>query len=182
MLASEIKNLMKYFPNNNLICEKAGTIISGVKSLEILNVDSSTYAILSGLNLPIEIRFVRPVGSNVQIIMYNPQTLNELLLSDNRINYLRELSYPEHYYLESYINTLIENINSSKTFPHEIGFFIGYTMKDVLAYMGIEDSPYVKTLGWNMYGDTTESEKLYYKILDVKNQIKFILNCTTMSA
>jgi hypothetical protein len=37
-------------------------------------------------------------------------------------------------------------------FPHEIGFFLGYPIKDVFGFMGLCDLPLVGNGPWKMYG------------------------------
>ncbi|ONI40839.1 hypothetical protein AN640_08395 [Candidatus Epulonipiscium fishelsonii] len=180
MLNKIIESLIEYIPCNStsekIICEKFGTILSGVKSLEIFNIPIESYKIILKIKSDVKVRIVKSTEQNIQLLIYNPTDLHNLLLSEDRIKYLIELGYPKSYTLNSYIDILISKICEETTFPHEIGFFLGYTITDVLAYMGMDDSPYVKTLGWNMYGDTNESEKLYYKRKYVSQQIRLLLN------
>ncbi|ONI37620.1 hypothetical protein AN639_09775 [Candidatus Epulonipiscium fishelsonii] len=180
MLNKIIANLSEYIPCNcalnKIICEKFGVLLSGVKSLEIFTIPIESYKIILNIQSDVKVRIVKSTEDSIQLLLYSPNDLNKLLLSENRVKYLIELGYPTEYTLDSYMDFLINKIREEATFPHEIGFFLGYTMKDVLAYMGMDDSPYVKTLGWNMYGDTNESELLYYKRKHVSQQIRLLLN------
>ena len=46
-------------------------------------------------------------------------------------------------------------------FPHEIGFFLGYPVKDVMAFMGLVKLPYVFNGPWKMYGHVERSLKTH---------------------
>jgi hypothetical protein len=46
------------------------------------------------------------------------------------------------------------------SFPHEIGIFLGYPLKDVLAFMGEIDLPFACQGPWKIYGNPRQSLEL----------------------
>ena len=46
---------------------------------------------------------------------------------------------------------------SYESFPHEIGFFLGYPVKDVLGFMGILNIPLTFNGPWKVYGEKQAS-------------------------
>lgn len=53
--------------------------------------------------------------------------------------------------------------------PPEIGFFLGYPVKDVLGFMGFDSFSFVCTLGWRIYEPVEPSLKLYDLYKKAKN-------------
>lgn len=106
-----------------------------------------------------------------KVFVYNPQKLKETLNRKNILNHLKKLGYSKTFTLNNYVSTLVKRLKSSEDFPHEIGFFLGYPVKDVLSFMGLIDLPFVKTMGWRMYGNTVPSEQLYHQVKIAKEEI-----------
>jgi hypothetical protein len=49
---------------------------------------------------------------------------------------------------------------AGRAFPHEIGVFLGYPLKDVAAFMGWVRIPFACQGPWKIYGDPRESLRL----------------------
>jgi len=61
---------------------------------------------------------------------------------------------------ESAVRSLRKRFSTSKTFPHEVGLFIGYPPEDVLGF--IKDSSAYKANGkWKVYSDDEGFEKKF---------------------
>ena len=87
--------------------------------------------------------------------------------------YLEKYGYPEDGTSEAYVRLLARKLHCAQ-FPHEIGLFFGYPLKDVRGFMG-EPIPYIKTMGWRMYGDTRVSEKVYYQHKNARLYVKNVM-------
>lgn len=89
------------------------------------------------------------------VLVYNPVALNNVLQRKPVKKVLGRLGYE--------YKTLNEALGHLKTrmkgndFPHEIGFFLGYPVKDVFAFMGLCDLPLVGNGPWRMYGKLESS-------------------------
>jgi len=53
--------------------------------------------------------------------------------------------------------------------PPEVGFFLGYPVKDVLGFMGFDSFSFECTLGWRIYKPAKPSLKLYNLYKKAKN-------------
>ncbi|WP_255396957.1 DUF3793 family protein [Geobacter sp. DSM 9736] len=42
---------------------------------------------------------------------------------------------------------------TGKSFPHEIGIFLGYSLKDVIGFMGWAPLPFTCQGPWKIFGD-----------------------------
>ena len=70
---------------------------------------------------------------------------------------------------EEYMKELVLRLESEE-FPHEIGIFLGYPLKDVLGFMGYGNKEFVEVCSWRIYGDKEISQKVYNRF--VRDKIK----------
>jgi hypothetical protein len=97
--------------------------------------------------------------NSVLILLYRPEALNNLLESASVRAILRRAGYTDDVDLDSMIDRLAHRINSG-TFPHEIGIFLGYPLKDVAGFMGLAKIPFACQGPWKIYGDPSVSLKI----------------------
>jgi len=154
--------------NYPLIIEHLGPTVLGIKPSELLNVslyDQRIWEEFKALffqHKQLGLKEIRQVNGRQQVIFYHSLTLDTVLREKHNQEFLRSFNYPESYSLDSYLNHVLRKIRS-KAFPHEIGIFLGYPLKDVLGFMKQAPLTYVKTYGWRIYGDTHISDKIYEK-------------------
>ena len=78
--------------------------------------------------------------------------------------------------MESYLNHL-KNRFLNNYFPHEIGIFLGYPLKDVEVFMGFSDQKLTKINGWRVYGDPEISDTMANVFKLVRNKVtKLLIN------
>jgi hypothetical protein len=152
-------------------CGSIGVVYSGMKPAEIINVSSEKLNQCVLLKEHVKFIVLGKKNAKYKLFIYNPEKLEETLNRKNVLNHLRKLGYSKTFSLNDYVSTLILRLKHSEGFPHEIGFFLGYPVKDVLSFMGLIDLPLVKTMGWRMYGNTIISEDLYYQVKKAKDEI-----------
>ncbi|MBP1758183.1 MAG: hypothetical protein H6Q61_432 [Firmicutes bacterium] len=152
-------------------CGNIGVVYLGVKPAEIIHVSREKFHRCTLLRNQLEFRVLEMTQDKIKLFVFHRQRLEEILNKKNIHNHLKKLGYGEEFDLDAYVATLVGRLRSNGIFPHEIGFFLGYPVKDVLSFMGLIDLPLVKTMGWRMYGDTRISEELYYKVKNVKTEI-----------
>lgn len=152
-------------------CSNVGVVYSGVKPAEIISVSKENLKQCSALCHSINYSIFGKKEGKYKLLVYHPAKLEETLRNKIVLQSLRQLGYPETFHLEDYVNTLVTRLQSSEDFPHEIGFFLGYPVKDVLSFMGFIQLPLAKTMGWRMYGDTKTSEQVYFQIKHAKEEI-----------
>ncbi|MCK8827651.1 DUF3793 family protein [Natroniella acetigena] len=96
-----------------------------------------------------------------KILFYHQAALDKQLDNLKALNFLRKLGYPEEYKFKLYLDLLVTKLKKhdlgAGVFPHEIGIFLGYPLKDVLGFMGYSDLEYTCREEWKVYGDKTIS-------------------------
>lgn len=161
-----------------LFCQNVGIVANGVKPAEIINISIEDYISCKALKHFVDLKVISKSKNTLKVFIYKKEYQREILQDSGVVKLLVELGYPE-ITVESAIDHLVKRIvNQEDGFPHEIGIFLGYPLKDVLGYMGIGTLPYIKTMGWKMYGDTTTSEKIFYEIKKAKQHIGHLLSQT----
>jgi len=97
------------------------------------------------------------------VLIYNPTELDKILQRKPVKKVLGRLGY-DYENVDEALEHLLLRMQGSD-FPHEIGFFLGYPVKDVYGFMGVCDLPVVGHGPWKMYGKLKSS-------LAVLNQYK----------
>lgn len=147
-------------------------IIAGVKPGNLVNVTNRlrpcgrnpyplwhAYGaeVLAGTGL--EGLVLRDRGDALLLYLYRPDLVQALLLRPPVSTILRDCGYPEPTDLASTLAHLRERM-AGETFPHEIGVFLGYPLKDVLAFMGRIRLPFACQGPWKIYGRPEQSLEL----------------------
>ena len=151
-------------------CSNIGVVYSGMKPAEIINVSADRFHQCVLLKNQLKFKVIGKKNGNYRLFIYNPASLKATLSKKSVLNHLKKLGYGQVFTLDDYVSTLITKLKHNENFPHEIGFFLGYPAKDVLSFMGLIDLPFVKTMGWRMYGNTYTSELLYQQVKNSKDE------------
>ncbi|QUH26471.1 DUF3793 family protein [Serpentinicella alkaliphila] len=175
-----LKDKTKY---NKWIVEQLGPVLLGVKPAEILSFP--TYNSLNDFQELIDMLFkinnqvgfvvIYPPEACMKILFYNRKILDETLMDNRVIKFLRKIGYPENYSLNNYLNLLTNKLRDGEM-PHEIGVFLGYPLKDVIGFIGHPSLKLTKVNRWRVYGHTKVSDVISQRILAAKKQIKEQLN------
>lgn len=89
------------------------------------------------------------------VLIYNPAALDYILQRKPVKKVLGRLGY-EYKTLDEALAHLKTRMQGDD-FPHEIGFFLGYPVKDVFGFMGLCNLPLVGNGPWRMYGKLESS-------------------------
>ncbi len=171
------------------LIEILGPVILGSKPAEILNLsckDNNKETKLNDIKsffsnctrLSYEIINIQDGG--VRIVFINKDSLSKVLSNKKCLNFLKFVGYPSNYDLDKYINVLIDKLNT-KDFPHEIGIFLGYPLKDVVGFMGYGKYKFCKTRYWRVYGDESISDNVYNQFISDRAKIKSLLENNSLS-
>lgn len=150
------------------LVENLAPLVLGVKPSELLSVaindekDWEDFKSLFKKQESLNILEVRELNGRLQVIFYEKEMLDSVLSEQAIRDFLVQMSYPQQYTLESYLEILKRRIKTLE-FPHEAGVFLGYPLKDVLGFMGLLPLPYRRTQGWRIYGDEELSNQVYAK-------------------
>lgn len=101
--------------------------------------------------------------------------MSKCLENKKQNNFLKFIGYPREYNLEGYINELVNRLHSDQ-FPHEIGIFLGYPIKDVLGFMGYGKQELSCIYGWRVYGNKEISYQTYSKFVEDKQKMQIIVD------
>ncbi|KXS43542.1 MULTISPECIES: DUF3793 family protein [unclassified Candidatus Frackibacter] len=104
----------------------------------------------------IEIIEIGNADKRQKVFVYHISALDEQISKKKNLDFLRYLGYPKEYDLSKYVEYLLNEIEKNY-FPHEIGIFFGYPLKDVLGFMGYLDLPVTTKAEWKVYGDKSIS-------------------------
>lgn len=94
--------------------------------------------------------------NSVLLLIYHPERLAAYLEMPKVANFLRCAGYPQFAALEEILQELQIRC-SACDFPHEIGAFLGYPLKDVAGFMGWVKLPITHQGPWKIYGDPRSS-------------------------
>lgn len=150
------------------ILECLAPILLSQKPAELLNIGLNKVAWnelrIRLTQIPnIDLIEVRKINQLRQVLFYNTNLLERLIFNSISQEFLQYINYPQLSSVDDYLLHLIEKIRFHNTFPHEIGLFLGYPLKDVLGFMELVPLSYVKTHGWRVYGDERLSDAYYEK-------------------
>lgn len=107
------------------------------------------------------------------MLLYRPEKLFPILQQPEVTTTLESIGYPVSD-CETILNHLQKRMQQ-QDFPHEIGFFIGYPVKDVLGYMGLSPLPLVGQGPWKMYGELESSKSLAQAHFNARQKIQACL-------
>lgn len=96
---------------------------------------------------------------SVLLLIYSPSAMERLLQRANVSAVLKRAGYVNVEDTESVLDQLAARMGDAG-FPHEIGVFLGYPLKDVAAFMGWVSIPFACQGPWKIYGDPRESLRL----------------------
>ncbi|MHB1407046.1 MAG: DUF3793 family protein [Desulfitobacteriaceae bacterium] len=176
-------------PNGNsclvYVTERIGATLAGAKPAEILTFPLNKGQIRSAdwersrasflAQRLLGLREIRKANGTEQVFFYHGDALDEALTHQPHLNFLQGQGYPLHYKREDYLDLLIAKLQG-ENFPHEIGLFLGYPLKDVLGFMGHPALKLVKTRGWKVYGSERLSDLRYESFQDARNMVLTIMS------
>ena len=170
------------------LLEILGPVILGSKPCEIINISSKDIngrekikdikSFFKGCS-KISYELINLSDDSIRVLFINKEALDNVLINKKCLSFLRFLGYPKEYKIDMYIQKLIEKLKS-KDFPHEIGIFLGYPLKDVVGFMGYGKYKLSKINYWNIYGDTEISDKVYNKFLEHREKMRTIIEFNTL--
>jgi hypothetical protein len=109
-------------------------------------------------------------GDSLLLLLYSPAAIEELLRGPAAAGVLRRSGYGALNDADATLEELAGRCGGSG-FPHEIGVFLGYPLKDVAAFMGWVQLPFACQTLWKVYGDPRPSLELAETFLCCRRQM-----------
>lgn len=153
--------------------EKIGPTVLGIKPASLLNVSGRVLILCWNCfdeSSGIAYEMVKCGEGRVQLLIYHSKSLAKVLGEPKTKRCLMRLGYPAAGTVNDHVACLASRMQDNE-YPHEIGLFLGYPLKDVYGFMGAP-IPYRKTMGWRMYGDVRPSESIYYAYKAARNDVR----------
>lgn len=174
------QNVAHRFPSGkdciaSFLAFEAAEVLAGVKPANLVNIVSrrgpcgrNMYslwkrhgaALLTGTGLEADILTDR--GDSLLVMLYSPDALAALLESPRARRFLLRAGYPDYRGWREAVGELGRRIRR-EGFPHEIGLFLGYPLKDVAAFLGWAPLPFTCQGPWKIYGDPRPSLELAHR-------------------
>lgn len=186
-----VKNCCKNNTNSDYIkwvLEVLGPVILGSKPCEILNMPLKDNMRVHKLNdienffsncFKVSYKVIKTTDGGTRLLFINKKSLASVLDNKKCINFLKFIGYPSNYSIDSYIDILVDKLHSEE-FPHEIGIFLGYPLKDVAGFMGYGNHKFCKVRYWKVYGDPSISDMVCDSFINDRNKMKEILEFNSL--
>jgi hypothetical protein len=107
----------------------------------------------------LEVKQLADRGSSLLLLLYSPAALNSLLAQKSVRVILGKAGYREPDCFQAVLSELEKRV-AGEGFPHEIGVFLGYPLKDVVGFLGWAPLRFTCQGPWKIFGDPCESLKL----------------------
>jgi hypothetical protein len=114
-------------------------------------------------------------GDSLLLLLYSPAAIEALLRGPAAGAVLRRTGYDSLPDADATLEHLASRFIGG--FPHEIGAFLGYPLKDVAAFMGWVSLPFACQTLWKVYGDPRQSLRLAETFLCCRQQMARRLAC-----
>ncbi len=114
-------------------------------------------------------------GSTLKFIIYREEAVNlRLKRASKRILHCH-LNYPFGLNAQSFLHEISERWKSSGRIPHEIGIALGYPLKDVWGFMGLNNFRCNGSCGWQIFGDPEPSIKTRARYENARRRAELLL-------
>jgi len=112
---------------------------------------------LAPFGLTVQILLERPSSSSVIVFVYRHNRLEQMLSDDAYQSFLAEAGY-EMTNLDGLLGQLAYRLRTQPEFPHEIGVFLGYPLRDVIGFIENHGRNFTCCGFWKSYGDPAEMQ------------------------
>jgi len=109
------------------------------------------------------IELMRNAGDFYLIYVYRKSQLQRALKDGEVRRFMAGYGYSSKHTPEECIELLKDRLNAEEGFPHEIGVFLGYPLKDVKSFIASEGKHCVLCGEWKVYHDEETAKCLFCK-------------------
>lgn len=151
-LALELAEVLQGAKPANLICLANKRRSCGRNLYRLWKEHGPTLIEESGL----KVRVLADRGSSLLLLLYSQDALGSLLAQKSVRVILGKAGYREPEQFEKVLSEL-ETRTAGEGFPHEIGVFLGYPLKDVVGFMGWAQLSFTCQGPWKIFGNPEQS-------------------------
>ena len=109
------------------------------------------------LGLTVQILLERPGSNSAIVYVYRRSHLEQLLADPACRGFLQNAGYTETA-LDGLLVQLSHRLEAQSEFPHEIGVFLGYPLRDVIGFIENRGRNFTCCGFWKSYGDPAEMQ------------------------
>ena len=115
---------------------------------------------LAPLGLSVQILLERPECGSMMVYVYRRKQLEQILSDADCLQFLEKIGYtaPD---LDGLLAELSFRLGTQPDFPHEIGVFLGYPLRDVTGFIENHGQNFTCCGFWKSYGDPTEMQAYF---------------------
>lgn len=126
--------------------------------------------------LKLECRILRNEAGESVVLFFDRARLAQALTEPEAAAFLESCGYPAARELEPLLEELITRCRSGREFPHEIGIFLGYPLKDVRGFIENSAACLAVPRGlWRVAGDPAESLRVMEQYRCAEQTIQGVL-------
>ena len=103
------------------------------------------------------------------LLLYHEKLLKEQLSGQKQQQILKHYGYPENSSFDCILKKLSHRLKTLKSFPHEIGIFLGYPVEDVVGFILNKGENYKLCGYWKVYGNTEKAKYTFEKYDKCRN-------------
>ena len=108
----------------------------------------------------INVSILKDYDSKVIVYVYNRNRLENYIFNDDIFSFLECYGYSSKNIYKN-IELLKNRMQYSKTFPHEIGIFLGYPLMDIYGFINNYGKNSLYTGYWKVYHNKNEAIKIF---------------------
>lgn len=155
-----------------LIVQQCAPTLAGLKTGSLFTIDCGTEEKLihemkecEKVLIPrgVSIALMRVRGGRALVYVYREGLLERDMNCPMRQAFLRECGY-EEFSAGAAVKRLKERITGSDEFPHEIGLFLGYPLRDVVGFVENCGQNCLMCGIWKVYHDVERAQKLFRQL------------------
>lgn len=149
---------------------KPSNIVSCQKS-EIKNINDEIKKLNKQLNKKdIYIESLCECEKRVLLIVYRRAVLEAHLNNQKNKAFLTQYGYSEAEVISDYLDILRAALKRDM-FPHEIGVFLGYPLRDIYSFINHRDDGCLLIGEWRVYHNPEEAEKMFCRFKSCRNAL-----------
>lgn len=172
------------------IAFEAAEVLAGVKPANLVRL--SAEELPCGQNLcqlwrhhagevlqasPLSTTVLRETDDSILLLFSRPELLEKRLNGRGVTTFLQRAGYPGPLHVELALRQLAQRFKDG-AFPHEIGIFLGYPLKDVAAFIGWKTLPVTHQRLWKIFGRPHRSLRLADHYRELRRQMGERLTAT----
>ncbi|MBJ6799954.1 DUF3793 family protein [Geomonas propionica] len=107
----------------------------------------------------LKVRVLDDRGSSILLLLYSQEALGSLIAQKSVRIILGKAGYRDVDHFDGVLDELATRV-TGEGFPHEIGVFLGYPLKDVIGFMGWAPLAFTVQGPWKIFGKPEQSLRL----------------------